>query len=80
MSKVILAHLPHHRPKAIYARQRSEIENAGLGGTWSVFRAPLGEIKKDGYVLTVGKFNPGVYSVERRQAAAGLIDEYHRAG
>ncbi|GAB2893189.1 hypothetical protein [Streptomyces mayteni] len=58
MSKVILAHLPHHRLKAIYARQGGEIENAGLGDTWSAFRATLGEMKKNGYVRpTVGEFN-----------------------
>jgi DNA-binding IclR family transcriptional regulator len=38
--KVILAHLPHHRLKAIYPRNSTEIENVGLGGTWSVFRKP----------------------------------------
>ncbi|MER6976136.1 IclR family transcriptional regulator [Streptomyces carpinensis] len=71
VSKVILAHLPHHRLKAVYARQREEIEKAGLGSTWSAFRATLGEMKKDGYALTVGEFNPGVYSV----AAPILTDQ-----
>ncbi|MFC9336290.1 IclR family transcriptional regulator [Arthrobacter sp. NPDC057009] len=70
-SKVILAHLPHHRLKAIYARQSEEIENAGLGSTWSVFRKTLGEIKKDGFLLTKGEFNPGVYGV----AAPILTDQ-----
>ncbi|MFE5837480.1 IclR family transcriptional regulator [Arthrobacter sp. NPDC056493] len=71
VSKVILAYLPHHRLKAIYPRQRAEIENAGLGSTWSSFRATLGEIKKDGHLLTMGEFNPGVYSV----AAPILTDQ-----
>ncbi|MGD6752039.1 IclR family transcriptional regulator [Streptomyces sp. BH105] len=71
ISKVILAHLPHHRLKAIYPRQRDEIEAAGLGGDWSTFRANLGKIKKDGYSLTVGEFNPGVYGV----AAPILTDQ-----
>ncbi len=71
VSKVILAHLPHHRLKAVYARQGREIEKAGLGGTWSAFRATLGKIKKDGYALTKGEFNPGVYSV----AAPILTDQ-----
>ena len=71
VSKVILAYLPHHRLKAIYARQPAEIENAGLGSTWSVFRKTLGEIKKDGYILTMGEFNPGVYGV----AAPILTDQ-----
>lgn len=71
ISKVILAHLPHHRLKAIYARQRAEIESAGLGSTWSDFRANLGKIKKAGYALTYGEFNPGVYGV----AAPILTDQ-----
>ncbi|MCD4853698.1 IclR family transcriptional regulator [Arthrobacter sp. AK01] len=71
VSKVILAYLPHHRLKAVYPRQRKEIEAAGLGGTWSEFRASLGEIKKDGFSLTKGEFNPGVFSV----AAPVLTDQ-----
>jgi DNA-binding IclR family transcriptional regulator len=71
VSKVILAYLPHHRLKAIYPRHRAEIENAGLGSTWSVFRKTLGEIKKDGYLLTKGEFNPGVYGL----AAPILTDQ-----
>jgi len=63
VSKVILAYLPHYRLKAIYARQRGEIEQAGLGRTWKEFRGILGKIKKNGYHLTVGEFNPGVIGV-----------------
>ncbi|MFE5837475.1 IclR family transcriptional regulator [Arthrobacter sp. NPDC056493] len=71
VSKVILAYLPHHRLKAIYPRQRAEIEKAGLGSDWKEFRAALGEIKRAGYALTKGEFNPGVYSV----AAPILTDQ-----
>ena len=39
VSKVILAYLPHHSLKAIYARQAAEIEIAGLGSTWRDFLA-----------------------------------------
>lgn len=63
VSKVILAYLPHYRLKALYPRHSAEIADAGLGGTWSVFRKTLGEIKKDGYLLTKGEFNPGVYGL-----------------
>ena len=63
VSKVILAYLPHYRLKAIYPRQRQEVEQAGLGGSWSEFRTALGDIKKSGYHLTFGEFNPGVYGV-----------------
>lgn len=71
ISKVILAYLPHYRLKAIYPRQRDEIEKAGLGSTWSAFRATLGKFKKDGYVMTIGEFNPGVCGV----AAPILTDQ-----
>lgn len=70
-SKVILAHFPYHRLKALYSRHRTEIESAELGGTWSVFRRTLGVIKKDGYLLTEGEFNPGVHGV----AAPILTDQ-----
>jgi DNA-binding IclR family transcriptional regulator len=63
VSKVILAHLPHHRLKALFAQHEGEIERASLGSTWSEFRASLAEIRKDGYALTTGEFNPGVNSV-----------------
>jgi DNA-binding IclR family transcriptional regulator len=63
ISKVILAHLPHYRLKAIYPRQVADIEKAGLGGTWKEFRSTLGDIKKRGYHVTHGEFNPGVIGV-----------------
>jgi DNA-binding IclR family transcriptional regulator len=74
VSKVILAHLPHHRLKALYPRQRTDIEKAGMGSTWSSFRTTLGGIKKDGYLVTMGEFNPGVYSV-----AAPILTEQKTA-
>lgn len=62
-SKVILAHLPHHRLKTIYAGHAGEIEAAGLGNTWKDFRKALGDVRKDGYLLAMSEFNPGVYGV-----------------
>jgi DNA-binding IclR family transcriptional regulator len=75
-SKVILAHLPHYRLKAIYPRHHEEIENAGLGDTWGAFRKTLGEIRRDGFLLTQGEFNPGIYGV----AAPVLTDERTPSG
>ncbi|OZE22913.1 hypothetical protein CH256_21680 [Rhodococcus sp. 05-2254-6] len=63
VSKIILAYLPHHRLKALYPRQREQIQQAGLGDSWSAFRTTLGAFKKDGFVVTVGEFNPGVCGV-----------------
>lgn len=75
-SKVILSYLPHHRLKVIYPRHHAEIERAGLGNTWSEFRKTLGEIKREGYLLTMGEFNPGVYGV----AAPILTDQKTAVG
>lgn len=63
VSKVILAYLPHYRLKAIYPRQAGDIDEAGLGSTWKEFRTTLGDIKKRGYHVTHGEFNPGVIGV-----------------
>jgi DNA-binding IclR family transcriptional regulator len=78
VSKVILAHLPHYRLKAIYPKQSREIEQAGLGSTWKEFRGTLGMIKKNGYHVTLGEFNPGVLGVaapvlNRQQTALGSV-------
>lgn len=62
-SKVILAHLPHHRLKTIYSRHQTEIKHARLGATWFQFRNTLDDIKKDGYLLTRDEFNPDVCGV-----------------
>jgi DNA-binding IclR family transcriptional regulator len=63
VSKVILAHFPHHRLKSIYSRCDVEIMEAGLGKNWDEFRSSLSKIRKDGHLITKGEFNPGVYSV-----------------
>lgn len=71
VSKVILAYLPHHSLKAIYARHAEAIDNAGLGDNWRDFRKGLGQIKRNGYLVTLGEFNPGVQGV----AAPILTDQ-----
>jgi DNA-binding IclR family transcriptional regulator len=60
MSRVILAYLPNHRLRTIYARRQSEILQAGLGATWEEFRTGLAKNRSDGYVKSVGEFNPGI--------------------
>ena len=70
VSKVILAYFPHHRLKSLYSCAQPDIQRAGLGDTWEEFRSTLSKIKKDGYLITKGEFNPGVYGV-----AAPIINE-----
>lgn len=62
-SKVILAHLPYHRLKAIFSKYQPEIANANLGNNWDEFRSGLTQIKKEGFILTKGEFNPSVYGI-----------------
>lgn len=59
VSKVILAHLPNHRLRSIFARREEMIREAGLGDTWDEFREGLSRIRANGYVKSVGEFIPG---------------------
>lgn len=62
-SKVILAHLPPHRLRALFARHRTTIAAAGLGADWDAFRAALRAIREAGHCITMGEFQPGVLGV-----------------
>jgi DNA-binding IclR family transcriptional regulator len=62
-SKVILAHLPPHRLRALFARHRTTIAAAGLGADWDAFRASLRAIREAGHCVTVGEFQPGVLGI-----------------
>lgn len=63
ISKVILAHLPSHRLRAIFERRKDAIRAAKLGHTWSEFRDALAQIRSDGFAKSVGEFNPGVVGI-----------------
>src|SRR5262245_11440644 len=62
-SKVILAHLPNHRLRAIYGRSQAAISETGLGNSWAEFRNNLANIRKDGHAISFGEYNPGVVGV-----------------
>ncbi|WP_372624120.1 IclR family transcriptional regulator [Falsiroseomonas sp.] len=62
-SKVILAHLPPHRLRALFARHRTTIAAAGLGADWDAFRAALRGIREAGHCVTIGEFQPGVLGI-----------------
>jgi DNA-binding IclR family transcriptional regulator len=63
LSKVILAHLPPHRLRALFAKHRVAIAGAGLGGDWEAFRAALRAIREAGHCVTIGEFQPGVLGI-----------------
>lgn len=62
-SKVILAHLPAHQLRSLFARHRKHIAAAGLGADWESFRKTLRQIRQDGYCLSTGEFTPGIVGI-----------------
>lgn len=59
-SKIILPYLPPHQLRSVYAKHKKTIATAGLGSDWDGFRAILTQIRRQGHVITVGEFNPGL--------------------
>jgi DNA-binding IclR family transcriptional regulator len=62
-AKAILAWLPAHQLRSLFAKHRKTIAAAGLGSDWDSFRKSLRQIRDDGYALTVGEFNPGIAAI-----------------
>jgi DNA-binding IclR family transcriptional regulator len=62
-SKAILAHLPPHQLRALFARHRTVIAGAGLGADWDAFRVALRSIREAGHSVTVGEFRPGILGI-----------------
>jgi len=63
ISRIILAHLPSHQMRSLYARNQAEIEAAGLGQSWDEFRTGLARIRKEGYAVSKGEAHPGVVGI-----------------
>lgn len=73
-SKIILPYVPPHRLRSIFKQHQRNIAIAGLGTDWQGFRDHLSSIRKDGYLMTVGEFNPGVFGISAPVFnAAGLV-------
>ena len=62
-SKVILAHLPPHQLRSLYAKHRRTIALSGLGADWDIFRTTLRQIREHGYCVTVGEFSSGIVGI-----------------
>ncbi|WP_270938956.1 IclR family transcriptional regulator, partial [Falsiroseomonas oryzae] len=62
-SKVILAHLPAHRLRTLFARHRATIAAAGLGADWEGFRGAVRAIRDAGHCVTEGEFRPGILGI-----------------
>ena len=63
MSKVILAHLPTHRLRSIFARRGEDIRNADLGKDWDQFRDTLATIRSNGFFRSQGEFHGGIIGI-----------------
>ncbi|MFO1306077.1 MAG: IclR family transcriptional regulator [Burkholderiales bacterium] len=59
-SKILLPYLPPHQLRSVYSKHKKTIATAGLGSDWDSFRANLAQIRRQGYLVTVGEFNPGL--------------------
>lgn len=62
-SKIILPYLRPHQLRTLYAKHARTIATSGLGSDWASFRTTLAEIRRNGYLLTIGEFNPGVIGI-----------------
>lgn len=62
-AKIILAFLPLHQLRSVYAKHRKAIASTGLGADWPRFRAILRDIRKAGYSMSIGEYNPGIISI-----------------
>ncbi|UUZ77195.1 IclR family transcriptional regulator [Polaromonas sp. P1(28)-13] len=62
-SKIILPYVPPHRLRSIFKQHQRAIAIAGLGTDWQGFRDHLAAIRRDGYLMTHGEFNPGVFGI-----------------
>ena len=62
-AKVILPYVPAHRLTRIFEQHHRDIAKAGLGTDWQGFKDTLAAIRRDGYCVTHGEVNPGVFGV-----------------
>lgn len=62
-SKIILPYLPPHQLRSVYAKHKKAVATAGLGSDWAQFRATLLQIRRQGFLMTVGEFTPGLFGV-----------------
>lgn len=62
-SKVILAHLPPHQLRSLFAKHKKTIAASGLGSDWVDFRDRLKAIRNDDYCLTIGEYRKGALGI-----------------
>ena len=58
-SKIILANLPPHTLKALFAKRAREIAAAGLGDNWDAFKRTLAALRRAGVCISKGEVDAG---------------------
>jgi len=59
-ANIILAHLPPHQLRSVFARQKDRIAAAGLGEDWETLRTNLAAIRQQGYSFSLGEYRSGI--------------------
>ena len=62
-SRIILPYLPPHQMRSVFSKHKKAIAIAGLGSDWDAFREGLTQIRRAGYLITMGEFNPGLLGI-----------------
>jgi DNA-binding IclR family transcriptional regulator len=59
-ANIILAHLPPHQLRSVFARQKDRIAAAGLGEDWETLRAHLAALRQQGHSFSLGEYRSGI--------------------
>lgn len=59
-ANIILAHLPPHQLRSVFAKQKESIAAARLGKDWETLKAKLAEIRQQGYAFSAGEYRAGI--------------------
>lgn len=62
-SKAILAFLPERHLMRLYLDNPQLVNEAGLGATWHEFKASLKQIRQQGYAVSVGEVDEGLFGI-----------------
>ncbi|MBA1203965.1 helix-turn-helix domain-containing protein [Pseudomonas capeferrum] len=79
--KVIIAHYPPKKLRALYDRHIAKIAAAGLGADWESFQQRMQAIRRDGFYLSHGELDAGIsalsvpvkFSAKENCAALALV-------
>lgn len=68
-SKIILAHIPSRKLKALFNQNAKEIARAGLGNSWDEFRTTMASLRRAGVAISKSEVDN-----ERLGIAAPIVD------